>query len=163
MSARTTEGLALSIPLCTFNGTTQTNGTCIDQVEHLFQVFSSTLVLIALVAVIIGIILVSLTTFHFHKSKMKKRKIQRAQEEYERDNCSPKTEKGKAAVRQCIMVRPAHRDSGHRPPSAVQKCDEDTTTQENSSIIPVPENGSKADTEHTEQGHDHLLETVALS
>ncbi|KAJ8342822.1 hypothetical protein SKAU_G00327500 [Synaphobranchus kaupii] len=94
---------------------------------------------------------------------MKKRKIKRAQEEYERDNCSPKTEKGKAAVRQCIMVRPAPRDSGHRPPSAVQKCDENTTTQENSSIIPIPENGSKADTEHTEQGHDQLLETVALS
>ncbi|XP_036381425.1 uncharacterized protein C11orf87 homolog [Megalops cyprinoides] len=162
MSAKTSERLAPSVPLCTFNGTTQTNGTCIDQVEHLFQFFSSTLVLIVLVAVIVGIIFVSLTTFHFHKSKMKKRKIQRAQEEYERDNCSPKTAKGKPAVRQCIMVRPAHRDSGHRPASAVQKY-ENTTTQEDSNVIPVPENGSNADTKHTEQGQDQLLETVALS
>ncbi|KAK2881500.1 hypothetical protein Q8A67_018768 [Cirrhinus molitorella] len=63
---------------------------------------------------IIGIIFVSVTTFHFHKSKMKKRKIQKAQEEYERDNCSPKTVKGKPVVRQCIMVR---------PPTAVRKSD----------------------------------------
>ncbi|XP_036393536.1 uncharacterized protein C11orf87 homolog [Megalops cyprinoides] len=163
MSARTSENLALSIPSCTFNGTTQTNGTCIDQMDHLFQAFSSTAVLIVLIAVIVGIIFVSLTTFHFHKSKMKKRKIQKAQEEYERDNCSPKIAKGKQSVRQCIMVRPAHRDSRHRPPAAVQKHEQESTSQEDSSVIPIPENVSKGDTRHTEDGHDQLLESVALS
>ncbi|KAJ8368766.1 hypothetical protein SKAU_G00087940 [Synaphobranchus kaupii] len=93
---------------------------------------------------------------------MKKRKIQKAQEEYERDNCSPKTAKRKPSVRQCIMVRP-HRDSGHRPPAAVQKQDQATASQEDSGVIPIPENGSKAGTRHTEHGHDQLLESVALS
>ncbi|KAJ8414497.1 hypothetical protein AAFF_G00036990 [Aldrovandia affinis] len=163
MSARTSENLALSIPACTSNGTTQTNGTCIDQVDQLFQVFSSTAVLIVLIVMIIGIIFVSLVTFHFHKSKMKKRKIEKAQEEYERDNCSPKAAKGKPAVRQCIMVRPVHSDSGHRPRAAVQKHEQDTTSQGDSSVIPIPENVSKSDTRHTEHGHGQLMESVALS
>ncbi|KAG9348337.1 hypothetical protein JZ751_002072 [Albula glossodonta] len=130
--------------------------------DPFFQAFSSTAVLIVLIAVIIGIIFVSLITFHFHKSKMKKRKIQKAQEEYERDNCSPKTAKGKPIVRQCIMVRPVHRDSGLRPPAAFQKHDE-TTSQEDSNGMSIPENESKADTRHTEHGYDQLLESVALS
>ncbi|XP_030634660.1 uncharacterized protein C11orf87 homolog [Chanos chanos] len=159
MSARTSEYVALSIPHCTFNGTTRTNGTCIDQVDQLFQAFSSTVVLFVLIAMIIGIIFISLSTFHFHKSKMKKRKIQKAQEEYERDNCSPKTTKGKPVVRQCIMVRP-----GKRPPTAVLKSEPNTPSQDDSSVTPIPENDSNANTRHTGQANDdHLLESVAVS
>ncbi|KAL2095917.1 hypothetical protein ACEWY4_008065 [Coilia grayii] len=159
MSARTSENLALSIPHCIFNGTAQTNGTCIEQMDQLFQSFSSTVVLFVLIALIIGIIFLSLVTFHFHKSKMKKRKIQKAQEEYERDNCSPKTMKGKPVVRQCIMVRP-----GKRPPAAVQRSESNTPSQEESSVAPIPTNESKANTRHTEQANDqNLLESVAVS
>ncbi|XP_051535767.1 uncharacterized protein C11orf87 homolog [Myxocyprinus asiaticus] len=149
MSARTLERLALSIPHCALNGTAwSNNGTCFDRVDQLFQAFSSTAVLFVLIAMIIGIIFVSVTTFHFHKSKMKKRKIQKAQEEYERDNCSPKAVKGKPVVRQCIMVR---------PPTAVRKSDPNT---ENPGVPPViPE-----DTTHTGQmKDDNLLESVAVS
>lgn len=143
MSARTLERLALSIPHCALNGTARTgNGTCFDRVDQLFQAFSSTGVLFVLITMIIGIIFVSVTTFHFHKSKMKKRKIQKAQEEYERDNCSPKGAKGKPAVRQCIMVR---------PPTAVRKSDPDPGLTEDTGL----------------SGHqpkdDNLLESVAVS
>ncbi|XP_063060532.1 uncharacterized protein C11orf87 homolog [Engraulis encrasicolus] len=161
MSARTSENLALSsIPHCTFNGTARTNGTCIEQMDQLFQSFSSTAVLFVLIALIIGIMFLSLVTFHFHKCKMKKRKIQRAQEEYERDNCSPKTLKGKPVVRPCIMVRP-----GKRPPAAVQRSQSDTPSQEESSVVaPIPTNESKANTRHTDQANgQNLLESVAVS
>ncbi|XP_028818038.1 uncharacterized protein C11orf87 homolog [Denticeps clupeoides] len=107
MSARTPEDPALSIPHCSRNGTGRTNGTCVVPMEQLLQAFSSTAVLFVLVAVIVGIVLVSLATFHVHKSKMKKRKIQRAQEEYERDSRSPGAAKGKPAGGQRVMVRPA--------------------------------------------------------
>uniref|UniRef100_A0A3B3T4I3 Chromosome 11 open reading frame 87 n=1 Tax=Paramormyrops kingsleyae TaxID=1676925 RepID=A0A3B3T4I3_9TELE len=163
MSARTSEKLMLSMPHCIFNGTNHNNGTCIAQVDRIFQAFSSTLALIVLVAVIIGIIFVSLTTFHFHKSKMKKRKIQKAQEEYERDNCSPKTIKGKPAIRQCIVVRSTHRDTGHQPTSTVPKCEEHTSSQGDPNDIPVRANDPENDTKQKEQGSDQLLETVALS
>ncbi|ELR49122.1 hypothetical protein M91_07411, partial [Bos mutus] len=64
------------------------SGTCITQVgQQLFQSFSSTLVLIVLVTLIFCLIVLSLSTFHIHKRRMKKRKMQRAQEEYERDHC----------------------------------------------------------------------------
>ncbi|XP_031429713.1 uncharacterized protein C11orf87 homolog [Clupea harengus] len=159
MGTRTSENVALSIPHCTFNGTAQTNGTCIEQMDQLFQSFSSTAVLFVLIALIIGIIFISIVTFHFHKSKMKKRKIQKAQEEYERDNCSPKTVKGKPVVRQCIMVRP-----GKRSPAAVQRSEPNTPSQEDSSVTPIPENESKANTRHTGQENDqNLLESVAVS
>ncbi|XP_066556352.1 uncharacterized protein C11orf87 homolog [Amia ocellicauda] len=162
MGARTAPDLALSIPHCTFNGTIdQTNGTCLLQVDHFSQAFSSTVVLVVLVAVIVGIILVSLTTFHFHKSKMKKRKIQRAQEEYERDNCSPTTAKGRPADRQCIMVRPGHRDGDHRPPTGEQKCERKLGSQSDPPM--AVDDSNKADTRHTGQGHEQLLETVILS
>lgn len=149
MSARTLERPALSIPHCALNGTARTNnGTCFDRVDQLFQAFSSTVVLFVLIALIIGIIFVSITTFHFHKSKMKKRKIQKAQEEYERDNCSPKAAKGKPVVRQCVMVR---------PPTAVRKSD---PNNEDPGVTPqMPE-----DTRHTGQIKDeNLLESVAVS
>ncbi|KAK1785803.1 hypothetical protein P4O66_003180 [Electrophorus voltai] len=159
MSSRTSERLAPSIPHCTSNGTAQTNGTCIDQVDQLFQTFSSTVVLFVLIAMITGIIFVSLTTFHFHKRKMKKRKIQKAQEEYERDNCSPKTGKAKPVVRQCIMERP-----GKRAPTAAQKSDPNTPAKADSSITAIPANDSTENTRHMGQTHgDHFLESVAVS
>lgn len=75
---------------------------------------------------------------------MKKRKIQKAQEEYERDNCSPKAAKGKPVVRQCVMVR---------PPMAVRKSDPNNEDPQ------MPE-----DTRHTGQIKDeNLLESVAVS
>uniref|UniRef100_A0A3B4C3E4 Uncharacterized protein n=1 Tax=Pygocentrus nattereri TaxID=42514 RepID=A0A3B4C3E4_PYGNA len=98
--------LALAVPPCGSNGTAWPEGACMARVEQLFQALSSTVVLFVLVAMIAAVISVSLTTFHFHKSKMKKRKMQRAQEEYERDNCSPRAAKGKPALRQCVVERP---------------------------------------------------------
>ncbi|PWA14611.1 hypothetical protein CCH79_00017614 [Gambusia affinis] len=78
----------------------------------LFPPLSSTLALLVLVAVLVGIILVSLATFLFHKRKLRNRKIQRAQEEYERDSRSPAragTGAGEPA-RPCVIVRPVRRD-----------------------------------------------------
>ncbi|XP_018411748.1 PREDICTED: uncharacterized protein C11orf87 homolog [Nanorana parkeri] len=95
MSARISKQLTLSMPPCLMNRTSATNATsCVTEVEPLFQSFSSTLVLIALTTVIFCLVVLSLSTFHLHKSKMKKRKIEKAQEEYERDHCSPKEERG---------------------------------------------------------------------
>uniref|UniRef100_A0AAY5K1L6 Uncharacterized protein n=1 Tax=Esox lucius TaxID=8010 RepID=A0AAY5K1L6_ESOLU len=160
MSARTSEKLALSILHCTFNGTTQTNGTCIEHVDQLFQAFSSTVVLIVLVVVIIGIIAVSLATFHFHKRKMKRRKIRKAQEEYERDNCSPKTDKGKSAARQSVVVRTGLR----APPAAFQKSDRSSPFHEDATVTPISENCSKADNRHTRKPNEpHPLESVSTS
>ncbi|OCT93229.1 uncharacterized protein C11orf87 homolog [Xenopus laevis] len=94
MSARISKQLRLSVPPCLINRTTVSNtSSCTTQVEPLFQSFSSTLVLIVLATVIFCLVVLSLSTFHMHKSKMKKRKIEKAQEEYERDNCSPKAER----------------------------------------------------------------------
>ncbi|ELW64227.1 uncharacterized protein C11orf87 homolog [Tupaia chinensis] len=108
MSARAPKELRLALPPCLLNRTFaspnasgsgnagargQVAGgggcTCITQVgQQLFQSFSSTLVLIVLVTLIFCLIVLSLSTFHIHKRRMKKRKMQRAQEEYERDHCS---------------------------------------------------------------------------
>ncbi|XP_054581740.1 uncharacterized protein C11orf87 homolog [Eptesicus fuscus] len=106
MSARAPKELRLALPPCLLNRTFASpnasgngnasargqgtgGGTCITQVgQQLFQSFSSTLVLIVLVTLIFCLIVLSLSTFHIHKRRMKKRKMQRAQEEYERDHCS---------------------------------------------------------------------------
>nr|XP_015196711.1 PREDICTED: uncharacterized protein C11orf87 homolog [Lepisosteus oculatus] len=161
MSARISPELALPIPPCSVNGTlNQNNDTCIVQVGRLFQTFSSTAVLVVLVAVIVGIIFVSLATSHVHKSKMKKRKIQKAQEEYERDNCSPHTAKGGQTDRQCVMVRSGHRDQTPRSSGGVQRCERNAIPR---SVPPIAENRSRADTRLPEQGDDQLLETVVLS
>lgn len=82
------------------------NDTCAEQLS-LFPPFSSTLALLVLVAVLVGIIFVSLATFHFHKRKLRNRKIQRAQEEYERDSRSPvRTGARGEPSRPCVIVRP---------------------------------------------------------
>ncbi|XP_049634604.1 uncharacterized protein C11orf87 homolog [Suncus etruscus] len=104
MSARAPKELRLALPPCLLNRTLAAphaggsnasarspgaGGTCITQVgQQLFQSFSSTLVLIVLVTLIFCLIVLSLSTFHIHKRRMKKRKMQRAQEEYERDHCN---------------------------------------------------------------------------
>ncbi|XP_005456225.2 LOW QUALITY PROTEIN: uncharacterized protein C11orf87 homolog [Oreochromis niloticus] len=106
MTARTAEASGLSVPLHRCHGGSRSNGTCAEQLS-LFPPFSSTLALLVLVAVLVGIVLVSLATFHFHKRKLRNRKIQRAQEEYERDSRNPA--RGGASgepVRPCVIVRP---------------------------------------------------------
>lgn len=107
MTARTAEASGLSVPPHRCNGALQANnGTCAEQLS-LFPPFSSTLALLVLVAVLVGIILVSLATFHFHKRKLRNRKIQRAQEEYERDSRSPaRAGASGEPVRPCVIVRP---------------------------------------------------------
>ncbi|XP_026228199.1 uncharacterized protein C11orf87 homolog [Anabas testudineus] len=105
MTARTSEDSGLSVPLHRCHGLFKANnGTCAEQLS-LFPPFSSTLALLVLVAVLVGIVLVSLATFHFHKRKLRNRKIQRAQEEYERDSRNP-ARAGEPA-RPCVIVRPA--------------------------------------------------------
>ncbi|XP_028277401.1 uncharacterized protein C11orf87-like [Parambassis ranga] len=106
MTARTAEASGLSVPPHRCHGQVN-NGTCAEQLS-LFPPFSSTLALLVLVAVLVGIILVSLATFHIHKRKLRNRKIQRAQEEYERDSRSPARAgtSGGESVRPCVIVRP---------------------------------------------------------
>ncbi|KAK2828682.1 hypothetical protein Q5P01_019716 [Channa striata] len=111
MTSRTPEASGLSVPLHRCHGAPEANnGTCAEQLS-LFPPFSSTLALLVLVAVLVGIVLVSLATFHFHKRKLRNRKIQRAQEEYERDSRSP-ARAGAAGepVRPCVIVRPVRCD-----------------------------------------------------
>ncbi|KAF3706568.1 putative protein C11orf87 -like protein Precursor [Channa argus] len=107
MPSRTPEASGLSVPVHRCHGAFKANnGTCAEQLS-LFPPFSSTLALLVLVAVLVGIVLVSLATFHFHKRKLRNRKIQRAQEEFERDSRSP-ARAGAAGepVRPCVIVRP---------------------------------------------------------
>nr|XP_054586636.1 uncharacterized protein C11orf87 homolog [Nothobranchius furzeri]XP_054586637.1 uncharacterized protein C11orf87 homolog [Nothobranchius furzeri] len=112
MTARPAEASSgLSVPLHRCHGGFQANnGTCAEHLS-LFPPFSSTLALLVLVAVLVGIILVSLATFHFHKRKLRNRKIQRAQEEYERDSRNPaRAGASGEPVRPCVIVRPVRRD-----------------------------------------------------
>ncbi|TRY87398.1 hypothetical protein DNTS_013885 [Danionella cerebrum] len=82
------------------------NGTRAEKVQHVLQSFSSTVALLVLGMLIIGIILLSLTTYHFHKSKMKKRKMLRAQEEFERDNSGSSVPvRLKPARSRCVIAR----------------------------------------------------------
>ncbi|XP_014878029.1 uncharacterized protein C11orf87 homolog [Poecilia latipinna] len=114
MTSRVAEASGLPAPpqRC-LGGLQPNNGTCAEQLSvSLFPPLSSTLALLVLVAVLVGIILVSLATFLFHKRKLRNRKIQRAQEEYERDSRSP-ARAGPGAgepARPCVIVRPVRRD-----------------------------------------------------
>ncbi|TSL04254.1 hypothetical protein Baya_3934 [Bagarius yarrelli] len=87
------------------------NGTCAAKVEPFPPPLSSTFALILLGVAIVGIVALSLTTHHCHKGKMKRRKIQRAQEEYERDHLSPVPASRKAD--RCVIARPV---TGHSEP-----------------------------------------------
>ncbi|XP_071754738.1 uncharacterized protein C11orf87-like [Centroberyx gerrardi] len=105
MTTKTSEAAGLSVPLHRCHGVSQGNGTCADQVS-LFPPFSSTLALLVLVVMLVGIIFVSLATFHFHKRKLRNRKIQRAQEEFERDSRSPARAGGSGEpARPCVIIR----------------------------------------------------------
>ncbi|XP_030009101.1 uncharacterized protein C11orf87 homolog [Sphaeramia orbicularis] len=111
MATRNAEASGLSVPPLRCHGSLQANnGTCAEQLSSIFLPFSSTLALLVLVGVLVGIIFVSLATFHFHKRKLRNRKIQRAQEEYERDSRSPARAGAGATrgelVRPCVIVRP---------------------------------------------------------
>ncbi|KAM8900457.1 uncharacterized protein C11orf87 homolog isoform 1-T2 [Spinachia spinachia] len=107
MTATISEASGPSVPLHRCHGLLQAhNGTCAEQIRF-FPPFSSTLALLVLVAVLAGVVLVSLATFHFHKRKLRKRKILRAQEEYERDRRSPARAE---PARPCVIVRPARRE-----------------------------------------------------
>uniref|UniRef100_A0A8D3A6H6 Uncharacterized protein n=1 Tax=Scophthalmus maximus TaxID=52904 RepID=A0A8D3A6H6_SCOMX len=107
MTDRTSEASRLPVPLHRCHGVFQAiNGTCAEQLG-LFPPFSSALALLVLVAVLVGIIFVSLATFHFHKRKLRNRKIRRAQEEYERDSRSPaRAGPSGEPARPCVIVRP---------------------------------------------------------
>ncbi|XP_013855596.1 uncharacterized protein C11orf87 homolog [Austrofundulus limnaeus] len=116
MTARPAEAPGLSVPLHRCRaGFEAGNGTCAEQLG-LLPPFSSTLALLVLVAVLAGIVLVSLATFHFHKRKLRNRKIRRAQEEYERDSRSPARAArasgggGGEPARPCVIVRPVRRE-----------------------------------------------------
>lgn len=82
----------------------------------MFPPFSSALALLVLVTVLVGIILISVATFHLHKRKLRNRKIQRAQEEYERDSRSPEHAPVER-LRTCVIVRPVRceRDEAESP------------------------------------------------
>lgn len=104
-------------------GPAANNGTCAEQLS-LLPPFSSALALLVLVAVLAGIVLVSMATFHLHKRKLRNRKIQRAQEEYERDSRSPARAAAEPA-RPCVIVRPvrgACRPDGAKVEDAPPDC-----------------------------------------
>ncbi|KAJ3589057.1 hypothetical protein NHX12_009905 [Muraenolepis orangiensis] len=92
----------------------QENGTCVTHLNNLreiaFPPLSSTLALVVLVALIVGIVLVSMATFHLHKRKLRQRKIRRAQEEYERDSSLHHPHEGGA------REHPRNKKHPHPPP-----------------------------------------------
>ncbi|KAA0720108.1 hypothetical protein E1301_Tti008265 [Triplophysa tibetana] len=107
---------ALEISWSAFIGALDTNATRVEKVHHALQPFSSTVALLVLGVLIIGIVLLSFTTYYFHKSKRKKRKMQREQEEYERDNCiSSIPPKVKPALGRSLIARPAPTDRQLQP------------------------------------------------
>ncbi|KAG8553788.1 hypothetical protein GDO81_003543 [Engystomops pustulosus] len=55
------------------------------ELELLEGALSSTLVLVVLMTIIFTLVVTSLLTYCFHKWKLKAKKLQRAQEEYQRD------------------------------------------------------------------------------
>ncbi|CAL8365231.1 unnamed protein product [Lota lota] len=115
MTAKGLDGVGVSA--CQ-GGAAQENGTCVTHLNSVaLPPFSSTLALIVLVAMVVGIILVSLATFHLHKRKLRKRKIQRAQEEYERDSRNPKGTREHPKHPRATIVRPLSRDPSLKHPS----------------------------------------------
>ncbi|XP_056417644.1 uncharacterized protein C11orf87 homolog [Hyla sarda] len=155
MSASISKQLRLSMPPCLLNGTSASNATsCTTQVEPLFQSFSSTLVLIVLATVIFCLVVLSLSTFHMHKSKMKKRKIEKAQEEYERDHCSPKAERGNVHDR--VNRHHAQEEIGITNSPNIQRKEQSPPCQEPRITEQSHQEASALDTED-------LLQAVVLS
>uniref|UniRef100_A0A4W4ECV1 Uncharacterized protein n=1 Tax=Electrophorus electricus TaxID=8005 RepID=A0A4W4ECV1_ELEEL len=153
MSSSATQSSASILPRCVFHGALETNATCFEKVNPFLPRFSSTVALTLLGIVIIGIIVLSLTTYHYHKSKMKKRKIQRAQEEYERDNCSPVPNRAKPDLRRCMIVRPTARDTEQQSFSLYEQS---ALPDDHTTILPTK-------TGAMERGEAGILETVAVS
>uniref|UniRef100_UPI00398E80ED uncharacterized protein C11orf87 homolog n=1 Tax=Pristiophorus japonicus TaxID=55135 RepID=UPI00398E80ED len=153
MSARIHKDLALSLSSCTGNRNfSQSNGTCVTEVGKLIHSFSATVVLIVLVTLIFGVIAVSLVTFHFHKSKMKKRKMQRAQEEYERDHCSPEAAKSSPLEKESVMVSPG--------PKAAAACHNKTQTLDSRTAPEIE--GSQSDLHCTDTASNPVFQSMLL-
>ncbi|XP_077596686.1 uncharacterized protein C11orf87 homolog [Stigmatopora nigra] len=97
------------------------NGTCVEQLSAAFPPLSSTLALLVLVVALAGVVIVSVATFHFHKRRLKKRKIQKAQEEYERDSRKAAAAAAGGTARPCVIARPvrcaADREDGGGAPA----------------------------------------------
>uniref|UniRef100_A0A8C5QJV8 Uncharacterized protein n=1 Tax=Leptobrachium leishanense TaxID=445787 RepID=A0A8C5QJV8_9ANUR len=113
--ARLTRQLRLSMSPCLLNRTSPSKScstNCLTEVEPLLQSFSSTLILIVLATVISCL-------------KMKKSKIEKSQEEYERDHYSPKKERVLFYVKQ---NRPQSDplDSSSYPSTIIQRTDSNT-------------------------------------
>ncbi|KAG8584728.1 hypothetical protein GDO81_004745 [Engystomops pustulosus] len=155
MSASISKQLRLSMPPCLLNRTSASNTTsCTTEVEPLFQSFSSTLVLIVLATVIFCLVVLSLSTFHLHKSKMKKRKIEKAQEEYERDHCSPKAERGNLYER--MNRQPCQPQDIYNSPN-IQRKEQNPPNQEEPRIT------EQSHQETSALDREDLLQSVLLS
>ncbi|XP_063300978.1 uncharacterized protein C11orf87 homolog [Pelobates fuscus] len=159
MSPRFSKQLRLSMSPCLLNRTSPSNSTtnCVTEVEPLFQSFSSTLVLIVLATVIFCLVVLSLSTFHMHKSKMKKRKIEKAQEEYERDHCSPKAERSHFYGKENRQPS-APQDSSSSPSPIIQR-KESTSLNLDSRII----EHSQIEPSVLNKTSEDLLQSVVLS
>ncbi|XP_072518321.1 uncharacterized protein C11orf87-like [Salminus brasiliensis] len=129
------------------------NATCAEKVEQLPPPFSSTSALTLLGVVIVAIVALSLTTHHCHKGKMKRRKIERAQEEYERDQRSPVPARAKPDLGRCTIIRPAPRDAEPRSASSVKQS---ATPDDPSTTLPP----AAEDVKGVEEA---VLEAVAVS
>ncbi|XP_007934765.1 uncharacterized protein C11orf87 homolog [Orycteropus afer afer] len=193
MSARAPKELRLALPPCLLNRTFASpnasgnasargpgggGGTCITQVgQQFFQSFSSTLVLIVLVTLIFCLIVLSLSTFHIHKRRMKKRKMQRAQEEYERDHCSGS--RSSQGLPQLGSQAPTHgketrlerqsRDSAYCAPSNASSSSSSLGLQCPGPCPPPPPppapspQGALAASSYLDTAGEGLLQTVVLS
>ncbi|KAM9660324.1 uncharacterized protein C11orf87 homolog [Trichechus inunguis] len=195
MSARAPKELRLALPPCLLNRTFASpnasgnssarapggsgSSTCVTQVgQQLFQSFSSTLVLIVLVTLIFCLIVLSLSTFHIHKRRMKKRKMQRAQEEYERDHCS--SSRGGGGLPQAGSQAPTHgketrldrqpRDSAFCAPSNVSSSSSSSPGVQCPGPCPPPPpppapspQGAPAAPSCLDTAEEGLLQTVVLS
>nr|XP_006002698.1 PREDICTED: uncharacterized protein C11orf87 homolog [Latimeria chalumnae] len=162
MSARIPKDLELSLPPCILNRTSfRSNGTCITEMEQLFQSFSSTLVLIVLVALIVCLLALSLATFHFHKHKMKKRKMQRAQEEYDRDHCKNKPATDSPTVGNRIVVGTEPKDKGVC--TCPQKQHNRHINPPNNAKTSPSTDGPQVDISCSGKTRDQIFQTVVLS
>ncbi|XP_066502801.1 uncharacterized protein C11orf87 homolog [Hoplias malabaricus] len=134
----------------------ESNASCAEKVDHLPPPFSSTSALSLLGVVIVAIVALSLTTHRCHKGQMKRRKMERAQEEYERDHRSPTITTANAGAvaaekqdpRRCTIIRPEPRPASSTKPR--------TDPQQ-----PAP--SAPAQTEDSERGNEAVLEAVAVS
>uniref|UniRef100_A0A8B9JX50 Si:dkey-183i3.9 n=1 Tax=Astyanax mexicanus TaxID=7994 RepID=A0A8B9JX50_ASTMX len=134
------------------------NATCAEKVQHLPPAFSSTYALTLLGIVFVVIVMLSLTTHHCHKGKMKRRKMERAQEEYERDQRSPVPARGKPDSGRCTIIRPASKDAEARSasPASDSPAKQCTTPDDPSSTLPTVDEDMKG-------VEEAALEAVAVS